>query len=183
LTAARIALVSPHTAFDSAGRGVNQHLAEGLELRKISPLIPCMESAAEPLGTGRKGVLERPLRLAELAARLSAFLGIARVGLVGSADQAVQRVAVACGSGAELLDAACDLGCHCFVTGEARFHTCLDAQARGVGMLLAGHYASERFAVEILAGQLASAMPGTEVWASVRERDPIEWIETVDDTA
>ena len=38
LMAAKIAVYSPHTAFDSAGRGINQRLAEGLGLEGIAPL-------------------------------------------------------------------------------------------------------------------------------------------------
>ena len=37
------------------------------------------------------------------------------------------------------------------VVGEARFHTCLEAEAADVGLLLPGHFASERFAMECLA--------------------------------
>ena len=46
------------------------------------------------------------------------------------------------------------------VLGEARFHTCLEAEAAGIGLLLPGHFASERFAVECLAEVLGPAVPG-----------------------
>src|SRR4029077_979302 len=39
LIEARIAVYSPHTAFDPAGRGINQRLAEGLRLTAIEPLF------------------------------------------------------------------------------------------------------------------------------------------------
>ncbi len=45
-------------------------------------------------------------------------------------------------------------------------------------MLLAGHYASERFAVEALAEVLAEKFAGLTVWASRREADPIRWLAT-----
>lgn len=45
-----------------------------------------------------------------------------------------------------------------------------------MGLLLAGHFASERFAVEALAGVLAAAFGSIEVWASRQERDPLSWI-------
>ena len=62
-----------------------------------------------------------------------------------------------------------------FVTGEARFHTLLEAEATGVGLILAGHFASERFAVERLAEVLAAKFPGLTVWPSRRERDPLRY--------
>ena len=64
------------------------------------------------------------------------------------------------------------------VLGEARFHTCLEAEAWGIGLLLPGHFASERFAVEDLAGLLGRQFPEVQVWASRQERDPLEWIAT-----
>ena len=53
-----------------------------------------------------------------------------------------------------------------------RFHDCLTARDAGVGVLLPGHYATERPGVEDLAGRLAEAFAAT-VWASRAERDPL----------
>ena len=59
------------------------------------------------------------------------------------------------------------------VTGETSFHTLLEAEARGIAILLLGHYASERFAVESLAQILAVRFPDVEVWPSRDEADPL----------
>jgi hypothetical protein len=45
-----------------------------------------------------------------------------------------------------------------------------------MALLLVGHYASERFAVESLAGVLQQHFPVLEVWASAQESDPLKWI-------
>ena len=63
-------------------------------------------------------------------------------------------------------------GAEVFVTGEMRFHDYLAARADGVGLLLPGHYASERCGVEALAGRLGGRWPSLVVWASRREADP-----------
>ena len=84
--------------------------------------------------------------------------------------------AVACGSAGEFLEPAQAAGCDCLVTGEVRFHTALEAEALGVGLVLAGHFASERFALEALAEVLANQFRDTKVWASRAERDPIQWL-------
>ena len=68
------------------------------------------------------------------------------------------------------------LGCEVLVTGETRFHTCLEAEAAGMGLLLPGHFASERFGVERLADVLARQFSQVQVWASRREEDPLRWI-------
>ncbi len=169
LIAAHVAVFSAHTAFDSAGEGINQRLAAGLQLRGIAPLLP----HAEGQGAGRCGWLADPLPLGRLAARLKQFLQVERLQLVGDPEQSVRTAAVACGAAGELLDAARQNGCDAMVLGEARFHTCLEAEALGIGLLLPGHFASERFAVECLAEVLARQFPAIEVWASRSERDPI----------
>ena len=171
LTAVRIAVYSPHTALDSAPKGINQRLAAGLGLRGIWPLVPHDQRQ----GAGRWGWLPEPLTLGQLADRVKEFLLIERLQMVGDSERSIRTVAVACGAGGELLNAAREVGCDCMVIGETRFHTCLEAEAAGIGLLLPGHYASERFAVDSLAEALAGQFPELEVWASRREQDPVRW--------
>lgn len=173
LIGAKIAVFSPHTAFDSAEEGINQRLAGGLQLRDIGPLVPGVEA---PQGAGRFGTLGTAITLEELAGRVKKFLAIENIQAVGSLDQSVRTVAVACGSAGELLQPAAAAGCDCLVTGEVRFHGCLEAESLGMGLVLAGHFASERFAVEQLAGVLAGQFPKLQVWASKQEKDPLHWL-------
>ncbi len=177
LIAAGIAVASYHTAFDSADRGINQRLAEGLDLVDIEPLVPAAEGDRDAgLGSGRCGRPRRPGGLQEMADLVKRFLAIERLQLVGNLDQRVTRVAVACGSGGSFLGAACRAQCDCLVTGEATFHTCLDAEARGVGLVLPGHFASERFAVETLADTLEERLQDVDVWPSRQEQTPLRWV-------
>lgn len=172
LAAARIAVYSPHTAWDSAADGINQQLARGLGLRGIAPLLP----AAEGQGTGRWGWLEQPLTLDQLAGRVRQLLRLDGLHVVGPADQTIRTVAVGCGAAGELLELARKAGCDVMVTGETNFHTCLEAEACDVGLILAGHFASERLGVEHLAQLLAAQFPALEVWPSRSERDPLRWV-------
>ena len=172
LIAARIAVYSPHTAFDSARGGINQRLAAGLGLRGIAPLVPHPEGQ----GAGRWGWLEEPLTLGQLAERVKQFLAIERLQMVGDPQQPVRIVAVACGAAGEFLDAARAVRLRLPDRRRNPFHTCLEAEAAGIGLLLPGHFASERFAVEHLAEVLAQQFPSLHVWASRQERDPVRWI-------
>lgn len=175
LIGARIAVYSPHTAFDSAAIGINQQLAAGLGLVGVAPLVPAVGDPQE-LGSGRRGTLPAATTVAELAARLKAFLDLDGLHMVGPADRVVQRVAVACGAAGEFLEPARRAGCELLVTGETTFHTCLEAEALGVGLLLPGHFASERFAVVTLAEVLGERFPDQCVWASRQERDPLRYV-------
>lgn len=173
LIRAGVAVYSPHTAFDSASDGINERLARGLALTQIVPLM----AADDPkVGSGRAGMLPKRMPLAELAKKVQKLLAVEHMQVVGAVDRSVARVAVGCGSAGELVASAAQAGCDVFVTGEARFHTALEAESLGMCLVLAGHFASERFAVEELAGVLARQFPALEVWASRRERDPIQWV-------
>ena len=172
LIAAGVAVYSPHTAFDSAAQGINQRLAAGLKLEGVEPLV----AGEEGLGWGRWGRLAPPLPLGQLIERVKEFLCLKRVQYVGQLHGAVNSVAVACGSAAELIQPAVGLDCEAMLVGEARFHACLEAEASGLALILPGHFASERFAVECLASVLAEQFPRVEVWASRQERDPIGWV-------
>ena len=169
----RIAIYSPHTAFDSARDGINQRLANGLGLRDAAALLPAADGE---LGAGRFGMLPQPLTLAQLAGSVKTLLQISRLQCVGPLDRPLGTVAVACGSGGDFLGPARAAGCDALVTGEARFHACLEAEATGTALVLAGHFASERFAVLRLAEVLAQAFSALQIWASEKEADPLAWV-------
>ena len=174
LIRAGIAVYSPHTAFDSAAVGINQTLAEGVGLTDIQPLIPAEEH--QGVGTGRMGRFESARTLGDLANRLKEFLGIEHLKAVGNLAAPGEKVAVACGSAGQFLGPARAKCCDALVTGETTFHTCLEAEATEVGLVLPGHYASERFAVERLAEVVSQEFPHMTTWACAAEHDPVIWL-------
>lgn len=180
LIRAGIAVHSPHTAFDSAAAGINQQLAAGMGLARIAPLIPAAEADGNPSaimpGSGRYGQLPQPATIDELAMRLKQFLKIDRLQVVGDPQRAIELAGVACGSAGSFLGPAIKAGCQLLVTGETSFHTCLEAEASGVSLLLTGHYASERFALERLAEVLQARFARLSVWASRDELNPLSFL-------
>lgn len=179
LIRADVAVYSAHTAYDSAAEGINQQWAARLGLKTSEPLEPLeLPSAATmpaepPLGAGRYGRLEQPIDLVELAHRAAGFTATENVRYVGPPDRRASKVAIACGSGGGFLDTAIRKGCDAMVTGEATFHVCLEAETRGLGLVLLGHYASERFAMESMVDKILEQHPLLSVWACRRESDPI----------
>ena len=174
LAESRIALISPHTCFDSAARGINQLLAEAVGLQEIRPLIAVADVPPE-MGSGRWGCLTEARPLLSIIGQFQKFLGIRNIRRVGDRDRLITKMAVGCGSGGEFLPAADRAGCELLVTGETNFHTCLEAMSRDLCLVLTGHYASERFAVEQLAVTLQGQFPELTIWASRRETDPLSW--------
>jgi dinuclear metal center YbgI/SA1388 family protein len=173
LIAAGVAVYSPHTAFDSAAEGINARLAEGIGLQNVQVLLPADDGA---LGAGRWGEYATKQSLGDVIDRVKNFLDIPQLHIVGTLTSSVRAVGVACGSAGEFLAPARDAGCQCLVTGEVRFHTALEAEASGIALILAGHFASERFALDALAKILAEQFPSVAVWASKQERDPLQLV-------
>ena len=176
LIRAGIAVYSPHTAFDSAAEGINQQLAECIALEDIQPLVPLPADGTGRTGSGRRGRFASPLPLLETARRLRAFLKIGGLQAAGPDDAIISTAAIACGSGGSFLEHAIRQNLDLLITGEASFHTCLEAHSSGVHLLLVGHFASERFALEALAEFLARKFPNLTVWASDHETDPLRWV-------
>ena len=169
-----ISVYSPHTAFDSASLGINQQIAEKLGCRSIAPLQPISDD--ETVGTGRMGTLDAEVSLTAFAERVKESFAINHVQLVGDADRRIKRVGVACGSAGQFLDDAARANCDAFVTGETSFHTCLEAESVNVALVLTGHYASERFALEDLAQRLQNEFDQAKVWASLSEKSPLRLV-------
>lgn len=175
LARAGISVYSPHTSFDSAKDGINQSLGQRLGVGELESLIP-QEDEMQNLGAGRFGRLAEAQTLAQFVDNIKLNLSIESVRVVDGAGGSVHRVAIACGSGGSFLGKAKARGCDTLVTGEATFHTCLESQARGMSLVLLGHFASERFAVETLAELLGASFESLEIWASATERDPLSWM-------
>ena len=173
LASAGVSVYSPHTAFDSAADGINRRLADGLGLVDLQPLEPIAASSDPRVGVGRHGRLPRPTSLKDFTSLAKQFLRIEAIDVVGADTRMLKQVGIACGSAGELMNAAIDAGCDAFVTGEARFHTAVEADALGIALVLVGHYAGERFGVEHLAGIVGSAFPHVTAWAARRESDPL----------
>lgn len=166
----RLEVVVPEGKVDAAVAAMRAAHSYEEPAFDVYPLRP-----APGPGEGRVGELATPVSLGELARTAKAKLSAGCLQLVGDPGRPVKRVAVACGAAGEFLTDALKAGADAFLTGEMRFHDCLTARDVGVGVLLPGHYATERPGVEDLAARLAEAFAAT-VWASRAERDPVNAI-------
>lgn len=175
LAGAGVSVYSPHTAFDSAAAGINQMIANKVGIDNAKPLAPIVGDEAG-LGAGRYGRLGGTETLDDFIKGLKKEFNLDQLQCVAAGEDKVSKVAIACGSGGSFLAKAAHLGCDTMITGEATFHTSLEAKAKGVSLVLLGHYSSERFAVEALAERLQQEFSELKVWASADECDPIEFV-------
>lgn len=175
LVQAGISAICMHTNFDAAAGGVNEILAELFEMQNPEPFAN---------GCGRVGEIA-PITVTGLAALAQDRLGALCVPpLEGPAVQVkytdngrpVRRLAVISGSGGSLFEDALAAGADCLLTGEANHHAACDAKRLGLGLIAAGHYATEYPAAATLASRLQEAVPGLAVVASRENRDPFTYL-------
>ena len=182
-----IAIYSAHTAYDSVLNGINQQWCQKLGIENSKPLVEISESLGSQtasgdgkpashdhsLGSGRYGRLKEPETLIEVGKRATTAIGAPPARIVGNSHTVIKKVGFACGSGGSFLASAARCGCDALITGEATFHVCLEAESKGIGLILLGHYYSERFAMESMAEMLSEEFPDLRIWASEQETDPI----------
>ncbi len=124
-------------------------------------------------GAGRLGDLPDGMRLADLNRLVCENLKTPVTPFVGDPDQQISRLGIACGAAAEFANDAQRAGCQALLTGEARFHACLEARSANFGLILPGHYATERLGMVRLAELIHAKHPELTVFGSRVERDPL----------
>lgn len=160
-----ISAICMHTNLDATAGGVNDTLAGILGMTDA-------ESFAE--GCGRIGNV-KPTTAAELAKLCAERLG-AHPQFV-EADRPVTRLAEVSGGGGSYLQEAIDLGADCFVTGEAAHHIALLARQKGVGLVVAGHWATEHPVTRVLAERLAANLPDeVRITLALSDTDPFTYL-------
>jgi dinuclear metal center YbgI/SA1388 family protein len=162
LLKADIALYAMHTNWDRAAGGINDTLAECLELSGIRPLGTDGEAALPRLGD-----LTPPRPLADFARFVETTLGCAGTsalrinGLDGG--HMISRVAVCGGAGAFLAAAVQVAGAEAYVTSDVRHNEFWEAEANGLALLDAGHGATETPGMRALCRSLPGRLEGVEV--------------------
>jgi dinuclear metal center YbgI/SA1388 family protein len=136
----------------------------------VYPLHPAKEGP----GAGRIGRLPTPTTLQEFARGVAHTFKARSLQFAGDASRRVERVAIVCGAGDDFLSDAVRARADVLLTGEARFHRAIEAENLGIGLVVAGHHATERPGVEDLAALILNAFsPQLTVWPSRSEEDPL----------
>ncbi len=128
----------------------------------------------EDRGIGRVGEVASTT-LGALTAQLKQFFQVPAVLYVGQMDTPLSRVAVAAGSGADLLHDAITQRADAFVTGELRHHDALLAAEANIAVICLRHSVSERRALDGVVARLGAACEGVSFLRSAVDRDPFEF--------
>lgn len=147
-----ITAINAHTNLDCAHGGVNDTLAQRLELTDISVI-----------GS------EHLLRAGQYKSTLPAFLDHVKtkLGCEGlryvDGGRPVYRVAVGGGSCSSALPEVIAAGCDTFVTADIKYNQFWDAKTLGINLIDAGHFHTENPVCTVLAEKIQAAFPETSV--------------------
>ena len=158
-----VSAICMHTNLDVAPGGVNDAFAAALGLEDPGPL-------GDPEGLCRVGTLSSPMPLQDFARKVCRDLHANGVRYAGCGKM-VHRVAVGGGACGDYEDYAIAAGCDTFVTADIKYNEFWDAQALGMNLIDAGHFATENPVVAVLAEKIAAAFPGIQVKISETHRD------------
>ena len=151
-----IACYAMHTNFDVEVMG--NLAAETMGLTNVTVLDATGEDETGVKGIGCVADVA-PITLEELAAKCKDAFAISNVKVFGDRAHAIGRVAISPGSGKSEVENAIAAGAQVLITGDIDHHTGIDAVARGLGVIDAGHYGVEHIYVEYMAKFLKEIAP------------------------
>lgn len=134
-----------HTNFDIAG-GMPEEAARRIELGNCIPL----EDYNETEGIGKIGDFTDSISIYELCEKVKSAFNIEKVVLYGNPEDKVKRAAISPGSGKDMIDLALNKGAEVLITGDITYHYGIDAIAKGVRIIDAGHYGIEHIFIELV---------------------------------
>jgi dinuclear metal center YbgI/SA1388 family protein len=154
---AGISVAGCHTNLDAARGGVNDVLAEALQLTGVSPLLPA-ENHNQDSGLGRVGDLVQPLSCKDFLHRLEKAIEPPWLLEAGSRPEIIRRVAVAGGSCSDFSEKALSAGADVYVTSEVKHDIARWVEEAGLWLIDAGHFATENPAMPALGQLLADRL-------------------------
>lgn len=154
----RLEVLAPKVRLDA----ILEALMAAHPYEEVAYDVVVLENRDQSVGLGMRGVLACELRLDEFAARVRDALQVSHVRMVGNEDHRVRCVAVIGGAGAgEVRNVAHDVDV--LVTGDITYHHAVDAVARGLALIDAGHAGTEKFIVPAMAERLRRELPALQV--------------------
>lgn len=145
-----ISYYAMHTNYDVLGMA--QLSADYMGLQDTEVLEVTEKESNQ--GIGRVGSLVCDMTLEECASLVKEKFGLTHVILYGEKEKRVRRVAISPGSGKSMVEIALKKQAEVLITGDIDHHTGIDAVARGLTVIDAGHYGLEHIFIEDMVGFL-----------------------------
>ncbi|XJS11610.1 Nif3-like dinuclear metal center hexameric protein [Aerococcaceae bacterium WGS1372] len=138
-----INIFAMHTNLDKAQNGMNDWLAQALELNHIEELHKSVDGLT---GLGRIGELDQPLGKKDVLQYIKEQLNAPHLKIIEKQDkESYQRIAIVGGASFESIDWAIDKQADVFITGDITYHKGHDAYEQNILTVDAGHYIEQVF--------------------------------------
>lgn len=173
-----ISYYAMHTNFDIAGMA--DLAAERLGLQETAVLQKTKETAdGEWAGIGKTGKLPAAVSLEKCVELTKEAFEVDTVKVFGwqqsGKERTVSRAAVCPGSGKSVIDDALRAGAQVLITGDIDHHEGIDAAARGMAVIDAGHYGVEKIFIPYMEQYLKQQLPELCIFAQ-KTKQPFVYI-------
>jgi dinuclear metal center YbgI/SA1388 family protein len=169
-----IAIYAGHTNMDAVRGGVNERMADKLDLIDRSILVPIRPSDCD-CGLGMIGTLPQALTEEAFLQLLKSTFHCERIRFSAPRGKNIRRVAMCGGSGSEFLEKALAEGADAYLTGEAKYHEFF-THADEILLVDAGHYETEQFTKDIFFEILSENFSTFAVRISEVEANPVHYL-------
>ncbi len=151
-----------HTNFDIAGMADQNAVDLSLREPEVLEELGTYEDG-RAYGLGRIGVLPEEMTLKELAGHVKDVMKLDAVRVYGDPERKVLRVGVSSGAGKSAVNDALRKHADVLITGDLDYHTAIDADARGLAMIDAGHYGTEFTYISFMEKYVKEKFPELDV--------------------
>lgn len=179
-----ISIIGCHTNLDNATNSVSKILAQTLQLQNLSPLLPGSAPEAADTGSGCLGEFSTPKTGEEFIQSLLKTLDLPAVTIAGQLPKTIEKVALCGGSGSGFTEAAYKSGADIYITSEVKHDIARWVEEYNFCIVDAGHYATEQFAVPLIANSLQTAAEkngwSLKITETKTEKNPFSYIKRDD---
>ncbi len=157
-----ISYYAMHTNYDVKGMADLSIRKLGAESGEVLD-VTSVDAEGKEEGIGRVYDLEDPMTLKACCELVKHAYGLDCVRVFGDIEEKVHRLAICPGAGKSDISAAITKGADVYVTGDIGHHDGLDANARGLAVIDAGHYGIECIFVEDMKQYLEQRVSEIEI--------------------
>ena len=152
-----LSLYTMHTNLDIAEAGVNETLAEKLNLKQIKPF-----DDSELGALCRIGELQSEVRMDDFLKELKSVLKVESLTYKGDTGQLIKTVALCSGAGGSFIETAVKMNADVFVSSDFKHSNWLEAGDR-IALVNAGHFESEEIVLDSIIDKLGRRMDGVDI--------------------
>jgi len=154
-----VGIYAAHTNADSMDGGLNDYLADRLDLRNCRPIRPLDEN--EEVGLGRIGTLETSDTIRGIRDQLEECLRPTIIESVGPLDREASTVGICSGSGGDFIDGSLTETVDLYVSADLKHHDVQKARAYDLPLIILDHGEMESVFID-LTRELIEEDPGIQ---------------------